>query len=228
MEQGQGACGGWQRRASSQALSRGDTTLRACDPHPQTPCRTGGTGASASEWCTLSSSPNLRAQRPAPLPLSPQPAPCACRPRSWTVCKLGCPELKWGRKAVPRGRAGQSPSHLRKGGSGRGGRGASSSSPGLAVLYGFLFLCDSTAHSYRDWSRGARRGRPAEGPRRAGTAATFPQRRRLAWPRGPSCCFPPHGWRGLKDPLTALTHHPRLTPIPRLGPGMGLSSQRSG
>lgn len=35
--------------------------------------------------------------------------------------------------------------------------------PGLAVLYGFLFLCDSTAHSYRDWSRGARRGRPAEG-----------------------------------------------------------------
>lgn len=35
--------------------------------------------------------------------------------------------------------------------------------PGLAVLYGFLFLCDSTAHSYRDWSRGARRGWPAEG-----------------------------------------------------------------
>lgn len=28
--------------------------------------------------------------------------------------------------------------------------------PGLTVLYGFLFLCDSTARSYRDWSRGAR------------------------------------------------------------------------
>lgn len=28
--------------------------------------------------------------------------------------------------------------------------------PGLTVRYGFLFLCDSIAHSYRDWSRGAR------------------------------------------------------------------------
>lgn len=35
--------------------------------------------------------------------------------------------------------------------------------PGLTVLYGFLFLCDSVAHSYRDWSRGARWGQPTEG-----------------------------------------------------------------
>lgn len=169
---------------------------------------------------------------PCPAPSSPpsqSPACPMCLP-SQVMDRLqaGLSRAQVGQEGCSPGRAGQSPSHLRKGGSDRGGRGASSSSPGLAVLYGFLFLCDSTAHSYRDWSRGARRGRPAEGTRRAGTAATFPQRRRLAWPRGPSCCFPPHGWRGLKDPITALTHHPRLTPIPRLGPGMGLSSQRSG
>lgn len=111
--------------------------------------------------------------------LSPQPVRCAVRGHepsaSWAV-KSSSGE---GRLFPGGGQA--RPSHLPKGGGGWGGRGASSSSPGLAVLYGFLFLCDSTAHSYRDWSRGARRGRPAEGadtergavggPRRAGTAA---------------------------------------------------------
>lgn len=34
--------------------------------------------------------------------------------------------------------------------------GPTGAAPGLTVLYGFLFLCDSIARSYRDWSRGVR------------------------------------------------------------------------
>lgn len=32
----------------------------------------------------------------------------------------------------------------------------------------------------------------------------------------------------LLDPITALTHYPRMTPLTRLGPGMGLCPHRSG
>lgn len=99
--------------------------------------------------------------------------------------------------------------------------------PGLAVLYGFLFLCDSTAHSYRDWSRGARRGRPAEvrilnkgaqGERgqwpiplpaqAVGLAKGGPPPIALL-PTGlfPTTCDRGRG-RGLLHLITALTHHP--------------------
>lgn len=135
--------------------------------------------------------PALLAHLPVPsLPGVPAGRVTACRVTNRLQAGLCSP--RGGRKAVPWGGAGQSPSRLQKGGGGRGGRGASSSSssssPGLAVLYGFLFLCDSTAHSYRDWSRGARRGRPAEGAD-AERGATESRTR----PGGPSCGFLPTG-----------------------------------
>lgn len=69
----------------------------------------------------------------------------------------GLSEPKRGREALPRG------AHHREEERVGMEEEPTGVAPGLAVLYGFLFLCDSTAHSYRDWSRGARRGWPAEG-----------------------------------------------------------------
>lgn len=69
-------------------------------------------------------------------------------------------------------------------------------------------------------SEGAR-GEPGQRP-------PFPQRRQLAWPRDPPLLLPSPLVEGLLDPITALTRHPRLTPITRLGPGMGLCPHRSG
>lgn len=69
-----------------------------------------------------------------------------------------------GRKVFCRGKVSRAwPRVPQNRGDAWGHRGPAEAAPGLAVLYGFLFLCDSTAHSYRDWSRGARWGRPAEG-----------------------------------------------------------------
>lgn len=101
---------------------------------------------------------------------------------------------------------GPEPHTLRKEGMAGVAEGPAGAAPGLAVLYGFLFLCDSTAHSYRDWSHGARRGRPAEGsnteqgdPRRAGTVAQ-PSPSTGCWPgqkipplllSSPLASFPP-------------------------------------
>lgn len=102
-----------------------------------------------------------------------------------TICTLQS-GVQVQKEALPGGRGCQPwpqvPHSLREEGTAGVGWGPAGAAPGLAVLYGFLFLCDSTAHSYRDWSRGARRGQPAEGsdteqrgPRRPGQRPPSPR-----------------------------------------------------
>lgn len=43
-----------------------------------------------------------------------------------------------------------------------------------------------------------------------GQQPTFPQHRQLAWPRDPPLLLSSPLAEGLLDPITALTHHPRL------------------
>lgn len=87
--------------------------------------------------------------------------------------------------------------------------------PGLAVLYGFLFLCDFTAHSYRDWSRGARRGQTTEGSDPEQASGRAMETGCLPLPKNAAnqtkvamCLFPcqllPNAerGRGLPDPIT--------------------------
>lgn len=105
------------------------------------------------------------------------------------------------------------------------GWGPAGAAPGLAVLYGFLFLCDSTAHSYRDWSRAhgggsqrrARGHTEQRGPRRPGQRApSLPGQ--AAWPglgSPPQVLPSPASWNREGLWIPALRPHTHCRPSTR-------------
>ena len=178
---GQGMSRGCWRSAWVQAQPCDDSTQQDYDPTPAPPQPEGPSCRDRRKW-----SPSITERCHFPSPLNPpgpqNPAHLPARPQPTRNHLLQSGQ----EEALPRGRACQPwrrvPHSLRGEDVAGVGWGPAGAAPGLAVLYGFLFLCDSTAHSYRDWSRGARRGQPAvgsdtqqRGPRRPGQ-----------WPLSPS------------------------------------------